>query len=48
MDQQQAHREERRRILYVGITRSSEALVLSSFAEVPFAEAKRFGARMAK
>jgi DNA helicase II / ATP-dependent DNA helicase PcrA len=45
MDQQQAHREEQRRILYVGITRSSETLVLSSFAEVPFAEAMRFGAR---
>jgi superfamily I DNA/RNA helicase len=46
MGQQQAHREEQRRILYVGITRTSETLILSSFAEVPFAEAKRFGARM--
>ncbi len=45
VDQQQAHREEQRRILYVGLTRSSETLVLSSFAEVPFAEAKGFGAR---
>jgi DNA helicase II / ATP-dependent DNA helicase PcrA len=46
MAQQQAHREEQRRILFVGITRSSETLVLSSFAEIPFSEAKRFGARM--
>jgi DNA helicase II / ATP-dependent DNA helicase PcrA len=45
MEQQQAHREEQRRILYVAVTRSSETLILSSFAELPFAEARRFGAR---
>jgi superfamily I DNA/RNA helicase len=40
-----AHQEEQRRILYVGITRTSETLVLSSFAELPFSEAMRFGVR---
>jgi ATP-dependent DNA helicase UvrD/PcrA len=45
MAERAAHQEEQRRLLYVGITRSSETLALSSFARLPFSEAMRFGAR---
>lgn len=43
MEEQRDHAEEQRRLLYVGITRSSDTLVLSSFGSLPFAEAKRYG-----
>jgi DNA helicase II / ATP-dependent DNA helicase PcrA len=45
MDEQRDHAEEQRRLLYVGITRSGETLVLSSFGSLPFSEAKRYGVK---
>jgi len=43
LEEQKRQREEQRRLFYVGITRSTETLVISSAVRIPFGGAMQMG-----